>query len=245
MESNQISIFRVRTMMDQIANNLQEHRGYLKDDNSLAERVLQWFLGKQEQYRHADYLEKFQDQAVYLHEGSLVSMDIAREFLCRGYPVLSNNEVDSYISGIRQNAFQTARDHQNYIRKGCNGCDSHQNHNRYKGFYELRRSGNNDKYLEEIEFSAIAYQMEFTLADGIASYLLLNGRPGIARSLNEKEVQSLLEERLQNWTMIFGKIIVIGNTPDPSKTSWREIWAKELKKLSKNSLGSNNSRLVQ
>ena len=154
---------QLRMLWEMIRNDMSEKEGFDKTSDHLLSSALGWIAEKQSEYTGDIYLEKIENNAVYLSEASFACLDVATEFLCQGKPIIDQQEIQPFVWSIRQNAFEPARMHQEYIRHGCNGCMVHNQHKYYSKLCESRISGSPKNYIEEIEFWCIWYQMKFLI----------------------------------------------------------------------------------
>jgi hypothetical protein len=226
---------QLRMICETLRNNELEKFGFDKISNDLIKKSLGWLLEKQKQYSGEIYLEKIENNAIYLSEVAFACLDVATEYLCLGKPLIPHNEIDAFVWSARQNAFQPAKAHQDYVRHGCNGCLAHNKHERYNTLYQTRRNTTRETYLEEVEFWCICFQMKLIIVSGFLNAFLTNyDIAGIAQYLSVAEVHATLNERADITVQLLGKLLQFGSEiqPNAPQKTWREIWRGEIQELS-------------
>ncbi len=227
---------QLRLLWDTIRVNMERVMGFKEIDNFVIQGPLKWIIDKQNQFRGDEYLMKIENNAIYLSEASSACLDVTTDYLChKGKFKIPQQEIQSFVYSIRQNAIQPAIAHQNYIRSGCSGCYYHNYHNYYKTLYQMKRYEKPKIYLEEIEFVCIFNQMKFLIVQEFLITFLKNKEfSGIVKNLSPEEVKNTLNEKAGITVQLWGKIVQI-STSKPNNTvkkTWQEIWAQDLKNLS-------------
>ena len=97
---------QLRSIWESTRNAFLEDQGFEKASNDLINTSLLWLLGKQQQYSGNVYLEKIENNGIYLNEASWACLEVMADYLCYGNPLIAPNEIESFVWTIRQNAFE-------------------------------------------------------------------------------------------------------------------------------------------
>ncbi len=213
----------------------------------LMQQAVSWLFEKLELYYGLSemYLEKLEDNAVYLSEASWACLDVAAEYLCKGQPLIPLGEVGIFVWSIRHRAFHPSIRHQRYIRFGCQGCSVHDTHSRYQKLYKMRRNSSRQEYLDELQIWCLYHQLKFLIIQEFLKMLLTDlSLAGTIQVLSKSTVIGLLSHNLEATVRKFGGIEYdtteirhdirersLSAKRRSRKTGWLESLAQKIKAL--------------
>jgi hypothetical protein len=186
----------LRVLFDYVANATIEQQG-----NKIKLVAEEYIQKKRQDYHGSDYLDQIEKNAIYLSEGTLAVSAAILKFLADGRPTLRAEEVNHFVLETRLTHAQEATPfHLKYLRDDCDECPVHSGHLRYQNWRKLRSSGDQSKYIDELEYSCKYYQATYVLAQQFLSSFLLNpGLAGSARQISRDDIAAVIGERIYLW----------------------------------------------
>jgi len=189
---------QVRLLFDQYANAMVD--SVVEAGNKAKEYILE----KRRDHRGDAYLDQLEKNSIYLSEGTYALCVAIAQYLAAGTPRLSQNQIMSYVLQTRMTQPQQSTPyHLNFLRQGCAGCPVHKDHGRYAELRELRLSGNQSEYLNELELACKYGQASFTLSQlFLAAFLQDHSLAASAKDIRIPNLLDVALERVGNWTHI-------------------------------------------
>ncbi len=156
-----------------------------------------WLIDKKNNFSGKDYIEQLEKNAIYAVESISLALPSLVTF------IITDHELDSdFIFQHIGNGQSLARDkvgfHLNYLGKGCSGCISHDDHSRYVGLLEIKKSGDIDKYIDELEFWCRFYRSMQTFTMHYLQYFVENMDAfKVYKDISEVEVRMEVEKYIK------------------------------------------------
>jgi hypothetical protein len=123
--------------------------------------ALRFLAQKQIQYEGDGYVDEVERNAVYHREAATMFIATMAVFLCRGTPRLKQQEIDSYLIDLRQDALDATGWQLDFIRTDCDGCLVRDWHHFWSNWRRMRREGLIADYRQEVESGCMYHQMIF------------------------------------------------------------------------------------
>lgn len=234
---------QVRGFFQFLAVELEERHGFDKTFLEMHLHSLQFIAEKNRDYRGKAYLEQIEKNAIYLGEAFDATSHAMANFLRDGKPRLQPGKIPGYVLQLRGPALDASEYHLNYVRNGCRRCPVHDRHQRWSALYRLKRADDIPKYIEELEFTCIVYQMQFVMAQAFLEIILQNHQwANITKDLSIATVHQILSVELETRASMWSGLIKPSQTPIrdsngtiigwekqavTQKQSWHEIWGEE------------------